>query len=175
MEEAIALIDKIIEEHETIFQRLQTLEEVANDAGTIIGLGEAKEAFVPGRFEEKQGLATFQKLLETIDQGIRAHFGREEEMLSIALEKRADKKLASALNSLLLEHENLRDRLVHTKQDVAELTGGSLSRSVWEAKGYDMRAYVSRTRKSFEAHAGMEQELLRKLRSELMKAREGND
>ena len=175
MGDAIALIDRIIEEHKTISQKLQTLEEVANDAGTIIGLGEAKEAFVPGRFEEKKGLETFQKLLGTIDQGIRAHFSREEEMLSTALEKHADNKLASALNPLLLEHEDLRDRLAHAKQDVAELIGGSLSRSVWKAKGYDMRAYVSHTRKLFEAHAGMEQELLHKLRSGLMRAQEGND
>ncbi len=67
------------------------------------------------------------------------------------------------------------DRLVYSKQDLAKLTTGDLSRDVWEATGYDMRAYLSHTRRLFETHAEMEQELLRTLRSELTSIRERND
>lgn len=166
MEEIIALIDKIIAEHRTIFQRLQTLEQAANDAEAIVGLDKAKEAFVPGRFEQKQGLEKLQKLLETIDQGLRAHFDREEGALLSAVKKHADKRLASALHSLLLEHEDLRDRLTRSREYADELTSGGLSRHLWEASAHDMRAYINYTRKLFKAHAEMEQELLRTLRSE---------
>ena len=48
MEELIALIDKIIKEHKTIFQRVQVLEQVANDAEAVAGLEKAKEAFGKG-------------------------------------------------------------------------------------------------------------------------------
>ena len=164
MEEALALIEKIIEEHKAISQRMQTLEQVANDIEAIVGFEKAKDAFLPGRLEEKQGLQKFQELLQTIDQGIRAHFNREETTLLTAFEKQGDKKLASALYSLLLEHDNLRNRLVHANKDVIELTKGELSRQVWEASAYDMRAYVTHTRELFEAHAQMEHKLLMTLR-----------
>ncbi len=48
MEEAIALIDRIIAEHKTILRGVQTLEQVANDTEAIAGFEQAKEAFVPG-------------------------------------------------------------------------------------------------------------------------------
>ena len=175
MEEVIALIDKIIEEHKTTFQEFQTLEQIANDAEAIIGLDKAKEKFMPGRFETKQGLQELEKLLGKIDQGIQAHFNREEGTLLNAFEKHGDRKLASALHSLLSEHKNLTERLVYSKKDVAKLTSGDLSREVWEATGYDMRAYLSHTRRLFETHAEMEQDLLHKLRSELTGIRERND
>ena len=175
MEEVISLIDKIIEEHKTIVQRVQTLEQAANDAEAILGLDKAKEAFMPGRFEQKQGLEKLQKLLDTIEQGLQAHFNREETGLLTAFEKYANKKLASALRSLLLEHEDLKDRFARSREDVAELAGGNLSREVWEARAHDMRAYISHTRKLLAAHADNEQQLLWTLRSELMRAQEGND
>ena len=175
MEEALALIDRIIEEHKTILQKLQTLEQVANDAEAIGGLEKAKEAFMPGRFEQKQALQELQELLGTVDKGIQAHFNREETGLLAAFEKQGDRKLVSALHSLLHEHEDLRHRFAHSQKHVAELTGGGLSRQVWEASAHDMRAHISHTRKLLEAHAEIEQELLRALRSELIRAQKKND
>ena len=107
---------------------------------------------MPGRFEKNQSLKELEKLLEKIDRGIQAHFNREEGALLNAFEKRGDRKLASALNSLLSEHKNLTDRLTKSKQDVAELTSGDLSREVWEATGYDMRAHLGHTLRVFETH-----------------------
>ena len=46
MHEAIALIDKIIAEHKTIYQRLENLENVANDAEAIAGLEKANDFFI---------------------------------------------------------------------------------------------------------------------------------
>lgn len=172
MQEVIALIDRIIEEHQTIFQDFQTLDQIANDAEAAILLDKAKEEFVPGRFESKQGLEELEKLLEETEQGIQGHFKREEGALLNAFEKHGDRKLASALHSLLIEHKNLSDRLAYSKRDVAKLTSGDLSRGIWEATGYDMRAYLSYTRRLFEMHAQMEHELLLALRSELTGMRE---
>ncbi|MFC2057053.1 hemerythrin domain-containing protein [Chloroflexota bacterium] len=165
MEEVIAIIDKIIEEHNTIFQEFQTLEQMANDAEAIIELDKAKEKFMPGRFGAKEGLKEFEILLDKIDQGIQAHFDREEGVLFTAFEKSGDRNLVSSLHSLLTEHKTLTDRLVNSKQDVEKLTSGNLSRDIWESTGYDMRAYLTHTRTLFQEHARMEQELFCKLRS----------
>lgn len=165
-EEVIALIDRIIEEHRVF---LQTLDQVANDAQAMLGLEKAQQAFMPGRLEEKQSLQKMQGLLATVDQGMRAHFNREETRLLPAFEKYGDKKLVSALESLLTQHADLRQRFSREKELMAELTSGKLSRHIWEASAQDMRAHISHTHKVFEAHARSEQKLLHTLRSELMK------
>ncbi len=170
MEETLALIEKIVEEHKSIMQGVQTLEQAASDAEAIVGLEKAKETFMPGRLEQEQGLKKLQASLEAIDQGLRAHFDREETGLMGVFEKHGNKELASALRSLLLEHEDLRNRLAHSKKHVAELVSGGLSRHLWEASAHDMRAHISHTRKLLEAHAEIEQELFHKLRTELTKA-----
>jgi len=169
MEETLALIEKIVEEHKSIMQGVRSLEQAASDAEAIVGLEKAKETFMPGRLEQEQGLKKLQTSLEAIDQGLRAHFNREETGLMNVFEKHGNRELASALRSLLLEHEDLRNRLAHAKKHVAELVSGGLSRHLWEASAHDMRAHISHTRKLLEAHAEIEQELFHKLRTELMK------
>jgi len=169
--DAVAVIDRIIGEHKKIFQGLQTLEQEANDAMALKGLEKAKDTFMPGRLEQKEGLQDLEKLLETIDKGLRGHFSFEETYLLGAFEKHSDKKLISVLHSLLLEHEDIRNRLAHSKEHIAELIKGELSRHVWEASAHDMRAHLAHTRKLIEAHAAIEQELLHSLRKELMRNR----
>jgi len=72
-----------------------------------------------------------------------------------------------ARGSKLREHDDIRKRLAHSKKEVAELTSGGLSRHVWEARAYDMRAHISHTRKLLEIHAGGEEQMLTALRKQL--------
>jgi uncharacterized phage infection (PIP) family protein YhgE len=167
MEDVVALIDNLIDEHKTIAEDAQSLEQVANDASTLVALEEAKETFVPGRFDQKSSLQKLQDSLESIDRGLQAHFNREESGLLAAFEKHGDRKLVTTLNSLLLEHEDLRNRLAHAKEHVAELLGGGLARHQWEASANDMRAHLSHTRKLLEAHAAIENELFVAMRQHL--------
>ncbi len=169
MEEALDLIEKIIGEHGTIVQNVQILERMANDTEAIGALEKVQEAFKPGRLEEKQELQKLQGVLQTLVQRLQAHFNREETGLLAAFEKNGDKKLTSAFTTLLIEHEDLRNRLARSKRHVAELIDGGLSRQVWEARVLDMQAHISRTRQLLEAHAEIEQELLQELRKGLHK------
>ena len=169
MDETLTLINQILEEHKLIIKRVQNLEQAANDAEALLGLERAKEQFVPGRFDQRQSLQKLQEWLETIDEGLQAHFNREETALLTAVEKHGDKELASDWRSLLLEHEDLRNRFAHSREHVAELISGRLSRQLWEAGAHDMRAHISHTRKLLEAHAEIERKLLQTLRSKLVK------
>jgi len=146
------------------------MEQVANDAEAMVGLEKAKEVFMPGRLEQKEGLKKLQELQEKVEKGLYAHFNREETALMSAVEKRGGRKIASALRTLLLEHKDLKKRIAHSKKHVADLLGGGLSRTVWEATAHDMRAHISHTRKLLEAHAAIEQELLQELRDQLAKS-----
>ena len=175
MDETIALIDKIIAEHQVVFERFKSIEKVVGDVEAIAGMEEAKDAFIPGRLDREQGLKKLQELLETIDQGLQAHFNREETALLAAFEKHGGRELVSTLNSLLLEHEDIGNRFAHSKKHVAELLGGGLARHKWEASAHDMRAHISHTRKLLEAHAAGEQPLLVELRRQLVEGTKGRD
>ena len=169
MREIIELVEKIIEEHRTILQKMETLEQVANDVEAIAGLKTAKDSFMPGRFSQKKSLEEFRELLQTVDEGLQAHFSREEKTLLAGFEKYGDSKLAKALHSLFTEHKPLRDRLARSKEHMTQLSEGGLPRQIWEATAYDMRAYISETRKRLKTHAESEQELLRTLLNESAK------
>jgi len=171
MEKIVALIDELIEEHKQILQEFQTIEQVANDVSGIMQLDKAKEDFLPGRFtDQKQGLQNLQDSLETIDDGLQKHFDREEKQLLAVLKRHTSETLASGLRLLLLEHQELKDRIAESKKEVAELSMESLSREVREGKAWGVRVFISHTRKLIEAHAQSEQELFHKLRAELRKA-----
>ncbi len=174
MEEVLALIEEIIEEHKVIAQRVQILEQVANDVSALLKLESAEEDFMPGRFDQRQNLQKLEESLKMIDKGLRAHFGREEAALLTAFERHGGKGLVSALRCLLSEHDDLRKRFVHSKKHLAELTSGGLSRYVWEASAYDMRAHLSHTRKLLEAHLKGEHKLLLSLRRQLIRAQSKN-
>ncbi|MFC2062861.1 hypothetical protein ACFLS8_02830 [Chloroflexota bacterium] len=167
MEEVLALIDKIIAEHKLIIEKAQSLEQIANDTEAMAALEKAKDTFIPGRFEQKEELQGFREILEAMDQGVKAHFKREETGLLAAFEKHGGKELLAALRALLLEHAELRERLAHSKKHVAELIDGGLSQHLWQASAHDMRAHISHTRKLLAGHAENEQKLLRKLRDRL--------
>jgi len=171
MEETVALINQLIEEHKQILQEFQTMEQVANDVSGIMQLDKTKEDFLPGRFnDQKQGLQNLQDSLETIDDGLQKHFDREEKQLSAALKQHKSETLASGLRLLLLEHKEIKERIAESKKEVAELTAKSLSREVREGKAWGTRVFINHTRKLVEAHAQSEKELFHKIRAELMEA-----
>ena len=123
---------------------------------------------MPGRFDQATELKKVEELVNQIDQGLQAHFDREETALLVAFEEQGDKELASAFRSLLLEHNDLRNRLTHTKNHLAQLASGELSRHHWEATAHDIRAHISHTRRLLEAHAEVEQELFLSLHEKLL-------
>ena len=172
MKETIALIDQIIEEHTTIFQGL---DQVVSDAEAIYGFKEAQEIFTSGRLDQKEGENRLVELVNSIDQGLQAHFDREETALVDAFEKEGDKELSSTFRSLMLEHSDLRNRLAHAKRHVSELTGGESSRSHWQATAHNLYTHINRTRELLKAHAGAEQKLLQSLRRRLLREKEGKD
>jgi len=169
MVDALAIIERVIAEHKVIREDLYNLEQVANDAQAMKGFEEAKEAFMPGRLNHKEGLSQLAKALTAIEGGLQRHFNFEETSLPTVVDQHGDEELKSSLQSIFLEHVDLRNRLAHSRKHAEELVAGSMARHRWEASAHDMRAYISHTRKLLEAHAEIEQELLHELRRRLKK------
>ena len=169
MEDDATIIDRVIAEHKTITQRFHDLEKIANDAEAMAGFEEAKEAFMPGRLDRKQGLTELENTLKAVEDGLQKHFHFEETSLPSVVDRHGDEELKSSLRSIFLEHVDLRNRLAHSKKHAAELVSGDMARHRWEASANDMRAYISHTRKLLEVHAEIEQELLNNLQDKLKK------
>ena len=167
MKEALALIEKIIEEHKIINIGARDLEHVANDAAMLVGLDQANQDFIPGQFNQGTGLEKLAESLEKLENGLQMHFEREEKALLNAAERYADRNLVSTLHYLLREHDGIKKRFAHSDKEVAELIGGRLSRNVWEANANDMRAHINHTRKLLEIHAREEEKMLAELRKQL--------
>jgi hypothetical protein len=161
MEEAIALIEQIIEEHRQIIRGLQALERVTNDADALKVLDKAQGDFVPGRLGDHQpGLQSWRDSLEVTDQGMRAHFNREEISLLPVIENHGSETQVSSWRAWLSEHEELRNHLAVLKKELAELTAEHLSRKVWEERAWGIRVYMSQTHRLFHKHTRGEQKLL---------------
>ncbi|MFH1647220.1 MAG: hemerythrin domain-containing protein [Chloroflexota bacterium] len=167
MNETLKLIDQLIAEHKVMNERAMNIEKAANDASLLTDLKEARETFVPGRFDQRQSLGKLEEMLVAIGSWLDKHFNREETILLSAVEKHGERKLISALNSLLLEHTDIRNRIGESKEHIAELTGGGLGRHRWDASANDMRAHLTHTRRLLEAHAAMENGLFAELRRAL--------
>ena len=165
MEDALSLINKIVEDHKQIMKETQALE---HDLDAALELEKAAGGFEPASLDPaRRSLSSLQDSLDRIDSDLDAHFKREENALLRVLEDHGGRSLASALRSLLVEHQELRDRIAKSKQDVAELALEKASREVWEGKAYGTRVYINHTRKLLEAHARNEHELLETVRKDI--------
>jgi iron-sulfur cluster repair protein YtfE (RIC family) len=170
MNDNLRTIDRLSAAHKEKAQKVETLEKAVNDATLISELDTAKDKFVPGRFDQGKSLQLFEDTLENIRDWMSRHFDEEESLLLKSVEQYGDRKLISALNSLLLEHAALRSRLVQAKEHVIELKSGSLSHHRWNASANDLRAHISHTRKLMEAHMLMENQLFSELRRHFKEA-----
>jgi hypothetical protein len=84
--------------------------------------------------------------------------------------KYGDSKFANSLDSLLFEHSDLRDRLLHSRMHIDELLGGSLDQVRRDASVRDLRVHLNHSRKLLETHAAQENHFLAELRRYLVKA-----
>lgn len=160
MEDTVAIIDELIREHRQIEESMQSYEQSLSDLGQARKLEGAKESFVLGRLgEEKKRATQLESDLMTVDRRLEHHFYREEKALLEAFKRHGLRKLASILLDLLTEHTEIRERLAELKESAAELVSGQLSRSVWDAKAWDLRAAITHTRRLVEVHARKEEAL----------------
>ena len=164
MNTTLQLIDQLIAEHKTIGEKTQSVEKAANDITLLSNLKQAKQAFVPGQSLQKEDLKKLEQMLVAINTWLEKHFSREETVLLPAVAKYGDDKLITLLNSLLFEHTDLKDRLLHSRKRVDELKGDGLSQSLWETRASDTRTYISHTRRLLETHAARENHFLKELR-----------
>jgi hemerythrin-like domain-containing protein len=168
--ETLELIDQLIEEHKVIDRRAASLEKAASDAGLLSGLKKTRDAFTSDELSRGENLKELDEMLAAIDSRLQRHFKREEMVLLPAVKKYGNDKLVNTLNSLLFEHSDLRDRLLHSRKRVDELRGDSLDTAHREASAHDFGIYLSHSKKLLETHAARENHFFAELRRHLKKS-----
>jgi hypothetical protein len=167
LDNILELIERIIEEHKIILADFETLEKVFNDAGALILLSKSGDAFMPGRPSPTEGLKKLDESRNKVAVGLEAHFNREETVLLKAFESYGEEEHVTALKNLLKAHIEIRSELSILKGDVAELLTEKVSRNLWEAKGYEVKARINQVHKTMAGHASEEQVLLNKVRKDV--------
>lgn len=164
MDTTLQLIDQLIAEHQTIGEKTKSLAKTTNDITLISNLKQVKNEFTEGDGAPTVDLKRLDLMLEEIEAWLGKHFSREETILLPAVEKLGNDRFVTALNSLLFEHSDLRDRMVHSRKRADELKDWSLPQAVWYSRAGDLRTYISHTIKLIETHAARENHLLKEIR-----------
>ena len=170
MDDTLQLIDQLIEEHRVVGEKTRSLEKAANDASLLSDLKQAGDTFVRGDIAGPDDLKKLEVIFNETDAWLNRHFNREETVLRPAVNKYGDGKLVASLNSLLFEHAELRDRMLHSRKRVDELRGGSLDWARRDASVRDLKDHISHSRRLLETHAARENHFLTEFRRYLKKA-----
>lgn len=166
MEDIVDTIDNIIAEHQVILGRFSELEAVSNDVTAVGAYDKARDMALAS--EEEQHLPRLQSTLEETNLKLKAHFDREDTALLSGFEQHGNRKLLLAFRSLLSDHEEIRAQLVRVGESVSRLRAGGTSPGDWEERTKRMRTAITETRERLAAHASDEQDLLLKLRKEIL-------
>ncbi len=170
MDETLRLIEQLIAEHKTVGEKTQSLEKAANDVRLLSGLKDVGNEFVRGDLPQDADLKNLAQIINIIAAWLEKHFDREEATLRPAVKKYGNNKFVSSLDTLLFEHSDLRDRLLHARMHIDELLGGSLDPVRRDAAVRDLRVHLEHSRKLLETHAAQENHFLTEFRRYLAKA-----
>jgi iron-sulfur cluster repair protein YtfE (RIC family) len=169
MDTTLQLLDQLIAEHKSLGDKTKSLEKTTNDTTLISNLKQTKEEFTEGDGAPTVDLKKLDHMLEEIETWLGKHFSREESVLLPAVKEFGNDRLVTALNSLLFEHSDLRDRMVHSRRRLDELKDWSLPQNIWYSRAGDLRVYIVHTIKLIETHSAMENHLLNEFRRYLKK------
>jgi hemerythrin-like domain-containing protein len=170
MDETRRLIDELIAEHKLVSEKTQSLEKAVNDIRLLSGLKEVRDSFIQGDIPQDTDLKNLAQAINIIASWLDRHFEREENVLRPAVIKYGNNKFVSSLNSLLFEHSDLRDRILHARAHIDELMAGGLDLVRHDAAVRDLRVHISHSRKLLETHAAQENHFLHEFRRYLKKA-----
>lgn len=170
MDNTLQLIDQLIAEHKVVGEKTQSLAKAANDVSLLSGLKDVGDEFVRGAIPQDADLKNLAQIVNIIAAWLEKHFEREENVLRPAVIKYGDSEFVNSLDSLLFEHSDLRDRMLHARMHIDELLGGSLDQVRRDASLRDLKVHISHSRRLLETHAARENHFLTEFRRYLTRA-----
>ena len=170
MTEAQAIVEQILDEHKQIHADFKNLGQVSGDieAAATLQADKTKDYFVPRSLDDQgRGLTHWKEMLASIDNGLKAHFQKEETALTAAFEREGTPELAEALRELMAEHAEINRHVAKLLKDADDIASGGAKIEVWEGRGWGMKYNIEQLQKQIGAHAERERELLGRMKTHL--------
>ena len=167
MSEAIELVEQIINEHTLISGGVRNVEKAVNDVKIMAAFGETGDKTASSRLDQSEELQKLRDGLQELLSRVRDHFNREETILLTVFREHGDEKIMQTFQSLLTDHEQLRNQLSYCKLHLGKMTDTELSHERRSKASRDLQEEIDKTRSMLERHAGREQMLFNVLLDEL--------
>ena len=154
MLDKLAIINRVIAEHQTIGQHVKLVGDSVSDEEALKSLEGARSDWIPGRLEtvsEKQ--KRLQQTMNALDEGLRRHFAFEEKALPPLLGE-------LLMQSLILEHREIKEKIDEAKSTAADTKLEGLSRDELLSEEAHMQHMVANIGHLVEEHAAREEAVL---------------
>ena len=154
MLDSLAIINKVIEEHQAIRKHVKLVGDSVPDREALTALEKEHADFIPGRFEvltEKR--EKLQQTLNFLDEGLKNHFAFEGEVLPPLLGE-------LPMRGLLLEHREIKSKIDEAKSIIADTKLEGLSREELLSKEANIQQTITGICQLVEEHAAKEEAIL---------------
>lgn len=154
MPDKLAVINRVIEEHQTIRRYVKLTGDAVSDQEALSSLEKARADWIPGRLEilsEKQ--KRLQQTLSSLDEGLKNHFAFEEKALPPLLGE-------LLMQALILEHREIEKAIDEVKTMATDIKLEGLSRDELLSKEAHMQHMVDSICDLVAEHATREETIL---------------
>ena len=161
MKDYLAIIQRVIEEHQAIRGHIKLVGDSISDREALARLLKASDDWVPGRPESPtEMLKNTQQALSALEEGLKNHFFFEGEALPPLLGE-------LLMQALILEHGEIMKEIIEVKSVAAETKLEGLNREELLVKATNLQQKVSSTCFLIEEHATREEVILDMLKRAL--------
>ncbi len=154
MVDNLAIISRVIQEHQTIRGHIKLVGDSISDQEALTSLTATSPDWIPGRLEimaEKQ--KRLQKTMSSLDEGLKNHFALEEKDLPPLLGE-------LFMRALVLDHREIEKALDEAKSIIADIKLESLNREELLSQESGIKQIVDDICQLVEEHAGREEVVL---------------
>lgn len=161
MEDKLAVINRIIEWHQTIREHVRLVGDSLTDWEALLDLENIRQEWIPGQLEvpdEKQ--KKLQQAVRALEEGLQNHFAYEEQVLPPLLGE-------LFMRALILDHQEIKREISRAKALADGVKLDRLSRGESLLKESGVQQTIGGLCQMIEEHASREETVLEMLRRAL--------
>ena len=161
MSDYLAKVREILEEHRTIRSDVKLVGDSVSDQEALASLKGVRSDWTPGRLElvsEKQ--RNLKQTMSFLEEGLRNHFSKEEEVLPQVLGE-------FLMRALLSEHQEIKEAIGRVKAVAGATKLERMSQEELMANDSELKQVVNSLSQLIERHADKEDMMLEKEPAEI--------
>jgi len=161
MQDNLAIVNKVIEEHQTIRQHMKLVGDSTPDKEVLTDLRRASNEWIPGRpgipFEKQKML---QQTISALEEGLINHFAFEEDALPLLFGE-------LVMRALKIEHAEILKGVNNAKSQIIDTNLEGISPEELLSKEWNKKQMIDNLSLRIEEHAAREEAILYMVREAL--------